>query len=67
MAVNRSTSEMVRRAIQLARAGQRVQARDLLLEVVESDPQNETAWMWLSGLVDSLEDRIILNLPTSIL
>ena len=59
MAVNRSTSEMVRQAIQLARAGQRVQARDLLLEVVESDPQNETAWMWLSGLVDSLEDRII--------
>jgi len=54
-----SESEMVQRAIQRARAGRRTEARDLLLEVVESDPQNETAWMWLSGLVDSVEDRII--------
>jgi tetratricopeptide (TPR) repeat protein len=50
---------MVQRAIQSARAGRRTEARDLLLDVVESDPRNETAWMWLSGLVDSLEDRII--------
>jgi tetratricopeptide (TPR) repeat protein len=50
---------MVRQAIQLARAGRRTEARDLLLEVVESDPRNETAWMWLSGLVDTLEDRMI--------
>jgi tetratricopeptide (TPR) repeat protein len=54
-----SSSEIVQRAIQSARAGRRTEARDLLLDVVESDPQNETAWMWLSGLVDSLEDRII--------
>ena len=54
-----SSSEIVQRAIQSARAGRRTEARDLLLQVVETDPQNETAWMWLSGLVDSLEDRII--------
>lgn len=54
-----SSTEIVQRAIQSARAGRRTEARDLLLEVVESDPRNETAWMWLSGLVDSLEDRII--------
>ena len=54
-----SPSEMVQRAIQSARAGRRTEARDLLLAVVESDPQNEAAWMWLSGLVDSLQDRII--------
>jgi tetratricopeptide (TPR) repeat protein len=59
MGSNTSLSETVRQAIQAARAGRRVEARDLLLRVVESDPQNETAWMWLSGLVDSLEDRII--------
>jgi tetratricopeptide (TPR) repeat protein len=52
-------SETVQRAIQSARAGRRTEARNLLLDVVESDPHNETAWMWLSGLVDSLEDRII--------
>jgi tetratricopeptide (TPR) repeat protein len=59
MASNPSSSEKVRQAIQLARAGQRIEARDLLLEVVEADSHNETAWMWLSGLVDTLEDRMI--------
>ena len=54
-----SSSEIVQRAIQSARVGRRSEARELLLQVVETDPQNETAWMWLSGLVDSLEDRII--------
>src|SRR6185436_14591046 len=54
-----SSSEIVQRALQSARAGRRTEARDLLLQVVETDPRNETAWMWLSGLVDSLEDRII--------
>jgi tetratricopeptide (TPR) repeat protein len=59
MESNPSVSKMVRQAIQSARAGRRTEARDLLLEVVESDPRNEIAWMWLSGLVDSLEDRMI--------
>lgn len=54
-----SSSEVVQRAIQSARAGRRTEARDLLLDVVDSDPHNEIAWMWLSGLVDTLEDRII--------
>jgi tetratricopeptide (TPR) repeat protein len=59
MVTNPPSHEIVRQAIQLARAGRRTEARDLLLEVVEMDPRNETAWMWLSGLVDSLEDRMI--------
>jgi tetratricopeptide (TPR) repeat protein len=50
---------MVRQAVQAARAGRKLEARDLLIEVVESDPYNETAWLWLSGLVDSLEDQMI--------
>jgi tetratricopeptide (TPR) repeat protein len=54
-----SSSEMLQRAIQSARAGQKTEARDLLIQVVEIDPRNEMAWMWLSGLVDTLEDRII--------
>ncbi len=54
-----SSVEALQKAIQAARAGQKVEARDLLLKLVEDDPQNEMAWMWLAGLVDSLEDRII--------
>lgn len=54
-----SSAEVLQRAIQAARAGKRMEARDLLLELVEVDPHNEMAWMWLSGLVDTLEDKII--------
>jgi len=54
-----SSSDHLRQAITFAREGRKVEARDLLLGVVEEDPQNETAWMWLTGLVDSLDDKII--------
>lgn len=54
-----STSVSLRQAIEAARAGRKVEARDLLLKIVDEDPQNEVAWIWLSGLVDSLEDKII--------
>lgn len=45
--------------MQLARDGKRTEARDIFLRIVEEEPRNELAWMWLVGLVDSLEDRII--------
>jgi len=54
-----SSTEALQKAILAVRAGRKVEARDLLIMVVENDPRNEMAWMWLSGLVDSLEDQII--------
>jgi tetratricopeptide (TPR) repeat protein len=54
-----SSAEILQKAIQSARAGRREAARDMLIDLVETDPQNEMAWMWLSGLVESLEDKII--------
>jgi len=54
-----SSSEVLQRAVQAVRAGHKLEARDLLLELVEADPRNEMAWMWLSGLVDSVEDQIV--------
>lgn len=54
-----NSPELLRHAIELARAGNRDAARDVFLRVVEEDPRNELAWMWLAGLVDSLEDRIV--------
>lgn len=50
--------ELLRQAIQAARSGRELTARDLFLDVVRLDPNNETAWMWLSGLLDPLDDRI---------
>lgn len=40
------------------RAGHELTARDIFLEVVEINPHNETAWMWLTGLLDDLDDCI---------
>src|SRR5690242_10916977 len=54
-----SSTEDLQKAIQAARAGRKIEARNLLLQLVDVEPRNEMAWMWLAGLVDSLEDRII--------
>lgn len=54
-----NSSDLLRQAIELARAGKKDAARDAFLRVVEEDPRSELAWMWLAGLVDSLEDKII--------
>lgn len=54
-----NSSDLLRHAVELARAGKKDAARDVFLRVVEEDPRNELAWMWLAGLVDSLEDKVI--------
>ncbi|HTP08075.1 MAG TPA: tetratricopeptide repeat protein [Anaerolineae bacterium] len=43
--------------IAAAKAGKRAEARDLLLRVVNADENNVRAWLWLSGVVTTLEDR----------
>jgi tetratricopeptide (TPR) repeat protein len=54
-----STADLIRQGVAAARAGRKVEARKILMQVVELDSQNELAWMWLSGLMDDLEDRIV--------
>jgi len=53
------SSTLLREAIVAVKAGQRQYARELFLELIELDPVNETAWIWLSGLLESREDQII--------
>lgn len=50
-------SEQVRLGIQAAQQGKREQAKAILMQVVEQDQNNVQAWLWLSGVVDDLEDR----------
>ena len=47
----------LREGIAAAKSGQRERARELLTRVVEQDEENASAWLWLSGVVDNLEDR----------
>ncbi len=48
---------MIREGINAYRAGNRDESRTLLLKAVELDEQNEQAWMWLSAVVDTVEDQ----------
>jgi len=52
------SAELLRQAVQAARNGRELTARDLFQDVVRLDPNNELAWMWLSGLLAPLEDRL---------
>jgi len=47
------------KAVSAYKAGQTVEARDMFLEVVDQDEHHEQAWLYLSGLVDTLEEQQI--------
>jgi len=49
---------LLEQAMSAVRAGHELTARDIFLEVIEINPRNETAWMWLTGLLDDLDDCI---------
>ena len=37
--------------------GERGKAREIFMEIVEHDEENEQAWLWLSGAVDADDDK----------
>jgi tetratricopeptide (TPR) repeat protein len=51
--------DLLDEGIAAAKRGERERSRDLLLRVVDISKENESAWLWLSSVVDSDEDRII--------
>jgi hypothetical protein len=53
------TTPMLNRAIIAAKAGRKAEARQLLEAVLDTDERNERAWLWLSGVVDYDEERMI--------
>jgi len=48
---------MVREGISAYRAGRKDEARALLLRAVEIDQYNEQAWLWLSAVVESVDEQ----------
>ena len=50
-------NSLVREAIKKSKVGDKVGARELLEQATEVDPNNEKAWLWLSGVVDSPDDQ----------
>jgi tetratricopeptide (TPR) repeat protein len=49
---------LLQQAMSAVRAGHEMTARDIFLEVLEVNPRNETAWIWLTGLLDDPDDCI---------
>ena len=49
---------LLQQALAAARDKRELTARELFLDVVEINPRNETAWLWLTGLLDDLDDCI---------
>ena len=54
-----TTDGILKQGIAALNAGRKVEARNLLTQVVQQDDRNEMAWLWLSGAVDTDEDRRI--------
>jgi hypothetical protein len=48
---------MVREGIHALKEGNKDEARALLMKAVEIDQLNEEGWLWLSAVVDSIEDQ----------
>jgi hypothetical protein len=54
-----STSELLKAGIRAAKARNADEALALLKQVVELEPYNGTAWLWLSDVVGTDEQRIV--------
>jgi hypothetical protein len=49
----------LKQAVSAANAGRKEEARRLLEAVLDADDHNEQAWLWMGGVVDRDEERII--------
>jgi CheY-like chemotaxis protein/Tfp pilus assembly protein PilF len=52
-------SLMLQAGIKEAQDGNRNEARQLLIQVTEADPRNETAWLWMASISEYPEELII--------
>lgn len=48
---------MVKEGVRLYKANKKTEARALWEQVTELDPYNEQAWLWLSAVVESVDDQ----------
>jgi hypothetical protein len=51
-------SEQLKEAIDLIRAGNKDAAREMILEIIQDEPQYEKAWLWLVETVANRADKV---------
>ncbi len=49
--------QRLEQAITAAKTGDKARARELLNAILERQPDNATAWLWLSGAVETIDER----------
>ncbi len=52
-------NKRLREAIEKAKLGHELSARELFIDIVKEDRDNKLAWLWLIGLLDEPQDLII--------
>ena len=52
------STEQLSAAVQLIKAGNKLAALPILREIVQNDPNNENAWLWLYSCVEKPEQKI---------
>jgi len=52
-------SQMLQSGIKAAQAGNRAEARQLLIQVTEAEPENESAWLWLASISEYPEELLV--------
>src|SRR5512138_32842 len=50
--------EVFQDAVEALRAGNKPRARELLTELLKTDQNNATYWVWMSSIVDTTKERI---------
>ncbi|MCO6512623.1 MAG: hypothetical protein J5I65_17705, partial [Aridibacter famidurans] len=53
------SDEMLRKGIDAAQSGDRSEARAYLLSVTDTDPDNESAWLWLASISEYPEELLV--------
>lgn len=52
------TNDLLRQAVSLIKAGDKVQGRQLLVQILKEDSKNDIAWLWLSQCVPEHERKM---------
>ncbi|NJM52894.1 MAG: hypothetical protein HC846_05570 [Blastocatellia bacterium] len=59
LAGSEDVKKMLRSGISLAKEGNRIEARQMLLSVTEVEQNNETAWLWLASISEYPEELLV--------
>ena len=49
--------DKLKQATEYAKSGNKIKARQLLAELLQSEPNNELVWLWMSGVVDNTSQQ----------